>query len=131
MDEKKRQEFEQLIVDNNMIMTTLLRDLVEDAYARTNLEMDSFGGRQPNIEEYFVGYSACLFDFIKYIDADKVELETTEQAKLLSKVIFQFFTLVVMTDQAKKQGVLREFDQTDFDAGLFGGDYLELDGDEN
>ena len=132
MDEKTRQAFEQLIVDNNLVMTTLLEDLVEDAYERTVTEISSFSSCPPDIKGYFVGYSACLFDCINYIDYDKVGLETTEQAKLLSKVMLQFFTLAVMTEQARKQGVIPESDSTDFDAAdLFGDNYLELDDEED
>lgn len=132
MDEKTRQAFEQLIVDNNLVMTTLLKDLVEDAHERTVTEISSLSSSPLDIKGYFVGYSACLFDCIKYIDYDKVGLETTEQAKLLSKVMLQFFTLAVMTEQARKQGVIPESDSTDFDAAdLFGDNYLELDDEED
>jgi hypothetical protein len=132
MDEKTRQAFEQLIVDNNLVMTTLLKDLVEDAHERTVTEISSLSSSPLDIKGYFVGYSACLFDCIKYIDYDKVGLETTEQAKLLSKVMLQFFTLAVMTEQARKRGVIPESDSTDFDAAdLFGDNYLELDDEED
>jgi hypothetical protein len=123
MSDEQRQKLEQLIVDNNLLMTALVKDLVEDAYARTITDIENFGVSKPSIEQYFVGYSACLFDCIKYLNPELVDSDNSEFSKFLSNVILQFHTLSLIMEQAEKQFGLP------LDDDLFNTDYLELDQD--
>lgn len=123
MSEEQKAKVEQLIVEQTIMLSTIMKDWADASYEQACAMMAETGQNPPNFETYVSCFTAGAFECFRFMANFETPKDLPEDGELFSHALLQFHTLNQIVLQAEKH-----FGTKIDTAELFGSDYLELDG---
>lgn len=126
MSDEQKAKVEQLIVEQTIMLSTIMKDWADASYEQACAMMAESGQNPPDFDTYVASFTAGAFECFRFMGNFETPKDLPEDGELFSHALLQFHTLNQIVKQAEKQ-----FNTKIKTEDLFGSDYLELDGIED